>query len=589
MKRLNNFVRRSGSALLATLILTILFGAAATARAQSGSVAPILECVTNNQNDGTTTAYFGYNNTTGGNQIIASETSRNYFSPYSADRGQPSYFLPGEHRAAFSTTTVLSSGVPTLTWHLDGNSASFNANSTPCRTGTITYQGRLTNAGTAATGNFDLQFQLFDQQTNGNAVGSIVSTPNTAVTNGVFTVALDFGISAFNTRGKRWLEIRVRQAGGTSAYATLAPRQPLTDTPFAVFAANAANAANADQLGGYSLNYFTLTYDSRLSDARAPTAGSANYIQNSTAQQANSNFNVSGSGTLGGTLSADTVTANSSATNNVILGQSTSTIGTWLSLRNNSTGGGIWNIISSGSANGEGAGNLLFNNTGGTRLILGGNGSLTNGGGVLARGGAPGANGANNNGYAFSGNNGDNDSGLFSEANGQVSLFTNSGERVRAIDSGVNVYGNLTVTGAISGATKNFKIDHPLDPLNKTLTYTSVESPDMMNIYNGNVLTDASGEAIVQMPAYFEALNKDFRYQLTVIGQFAQAIVAEEIAGNQFKIKTDKPNVKVSWQVTGIRHDKFAEDNRKQVEENKTAADKGRCLYAPACQNKVKD
>ena len=80
----------------------------------------------------------------------------------------------------------------------------------------------------------------------------------------------------------------------------------------------------------------------------------------------------------------------------------------------------------------------------------------------------------------------------------------------------------------------------------------------MMNIYNGNVVTDASGNATITMPNWFEALNQDFRYQLTVIGEFAQAIVSKKVQNNQFAIKTDKPNVKVSWQVTGIRHDKFA-------------------------------
>jgi len=78
----------------------------------------------------------------------------------------------------------------------------------------------------------------------------------------------------------------------------------------------------------------------------------------------------------------------------------------------------------------------------------------------------------------------------------------------------------------------SFKIDHPLDPAKKYLSHSFVESPDMMNVYNGNVTTDRHGFAIVTLPSYFEALNRDFRYQLTVIGQFAQAIVAEEISHN---------------------------------------------------------
>ena len=142
--------------------------------------------------------------------------------------------------------------------------------------------------------------------------------------------------------------------------------------------------------------------------------------------------------------------------------------------------------------------------------------------------------------------------------------------------------GNVNVTGTISKGGGSFKIDHPLDPTNKNLYHSFVESPDMMNIYNGNVVTDASGYATVTMPNWFEALNQDFRYQLTVIGEFAQAIISQEIQNNQFSIRTDKPNIKVSWQVTGIRHDKFAEKYRIPVEENKTGEDIGKYLHPDA-------
>lgn len=177
-----------------------------------------------------------------------------------------------------------------------------------------------------------------------------------------------------------------------------------------------------------------------------------------------------------------------------------------------------------------------------------------------------------------------NDQSLYiNRPSGNSIIFRKDNQTQMTLDTD----GNLTVSGSISGATKNFKIDHPLDPANKTLTYTSIESPDMKNIYDGNITTNAKGEATVTMPDYFSALNKDFRYQLTVIGRFAQAIISDEINGNQFKIKTDKPNVKVSWQVTGIRRDPFAEDQRQPIEQEKPAASKGKCLYAPACQNKL--
>ncbi|MCD6063728.1 MAG: hypothetical protein K0R82_1639 [Flavipsychrobacter sp.] len=135
--------------------------------------------------------------------------------------------------------------------------------------------------------------------------------------------------------------------------------------------------------------------------------------------------------------------------------------------------------------------------------------------------------------------------------------------------------GNVNVAGTLSKSAGAFKIDHPMDPANKYLIHSFVESPDMMNIYNGNITTDASGDAVVSLPAYFEVENIDFKYQLTVIGQFAQAIVSKEIGGNKFEIKTDKPNVKVSWMVTGVRNDKFAQKNRIVTEVEKAPNEKG--------------
>ena len=129
--------------------------------------------------------------------------------------------------------------------------------------------------------------------------------------------------------------------------------------------------------------------------------------------------------------------------------------------------------------------------------------------------------------------------------------------------------GDVHVNGVLTKAAGSFRIDHPLDPEHKYLSHSFVESPDMMNIYNGNITTDKSGYATVTLPNYFDALNRDFRYQLTVVGEFAQAIVASKISGNSFRIRTDKPNVEVSWQVTGVRKDKFAEENRIKVESDK--------------------
>ena len=139
--------------------------------------------------------------------------------------------------------------------------------------------------------------------------------------------------------------------------------------------------------------------------------------------------------------------------------------------------------------------------------------------------------------------------------------------------------GDVDVDGNLSKAGGSFKIDHPLDPANKYLYHSFVESPDMMNIYNGNVTTDAEGNAVVHLPEWFESLNRDFRYQLTVLGQFSQAIVASKVANHQFAVKTDKPNVEVSWQVTGIRQDAWANAHRIPVEVSKPEAERGSYLH----------
>ena len=144
-------------------------------------------------------------------------------------------------------------------------------------------------------------------------------------------------------------------------------------------------------------------------------------------------------------------------------------------------------------------------------------------------------------------------------------------------DGNVQIIGNLNVTGNISKGAGTFKIDHPLDPYNKYLVHSFVESPEMMNLFSGNITTDSNAVAVVKLPEYFQVANKNFKYQLTVIGKFAQAIISEEIKENVFVIKTSVPNTKVSWQVTTVRADKYAEKNRVIPEEDKI--EKGTLLH----------
>ena len=202
----------------------------------------------------------------------------------------------------------------------------------------FTYQGRLQDAGTNANGNYDFQFTLWDAANGGTQQPQpsplTVSKNNVGVANGVFTVQLDFGASAF-PGADRFLEIGVRPTGG-SAFTVLSPRQSISSTPYAIRAvgttaadslsnacnscvqstqinsvagakvvgivASATDATNAFQLGGVPANNYVLTSDFRLTDSRPPSPGSPNYIQNTSVAQSSSSFNVSGTGNVGGTL-----------------------------------------------------------------------------------------------------------------------------------------------------------------------------------------------------------------------------------------------------------------------------------------------
>ena len=136
--------------------------------------------------------------------------------------------------------------------------------------------------------------------------------------------------------------------------------------------------------------------------------------------------------------------------------------------------------------------------------------------------------------------------------------------------------GTLAATG-----TKSFQIDHPLRPETHYLNHFCTEAPEPLNAYSGNITTDAQGYAVVQLPDYFEAINRDFRYQLTVMDSsddFVLAKVARKIHNNQFVIRTSKPFVEVSWRVEAVRNDRWVQEYGYQTEQEKEDAIKGKYL-----------
>lgn len=480
------------------------------------------------------------------------------------------------------------------------------------QTTSFSYQGKLTDGGTPANGAYDLQFALWDSPNGGTQIGSNQTLASIAVSNGVFTVGLDFGATSF-PGADRFLEIGARPAG-VGAFSVLTPRQQVTSSPYAVRSANAAsaNALSSACVGCITSAQIATIDASKLTGIIPVTVippSDGNYIQNSTTAQPAS-FHITGNGTIGGSLLLGT-------SGKALFGTTTSlfkmeVVDTFNGLRvqTNNAGGTIASFGGNGAflidAPGVPGGRLQVKENGdvsvGTTSSTAGRSGLPSRVNVIARanvstpgspfvgqsgigavGGLKTSSGFGSAGHGVVAIGGDASGGGFSgeglfatagfadaatgTSNGDAALFVGT----VAIDGDLDVFG-----------TKDFLIDHPLDPANKYLRHAAIESSEVLDVYSGNVVTDANGDAIVTLPAWFEALNKDLRYQLTVIGTFAQAIVAKEVASNQFSIKTSAPAVRVSWQVTGVRSDAAMLQHPLQVEEDKPAMERGTYLSPTA-------
>jgi trimeric autotransporter adhesin len=306
-----------------------------------------------------------------------------------------------------------------------------------------------------------------------------------------------------------------------------------------------------------------------------------------------SNRSSTGSNTFGLDLFTN-YTSRLSVTNAGSVGIGTRTPGSWLevdaqtnivgiTVNGGSSASGASQVGSTGLTANGGNGDLSTdaNSNGGDGLVAnGGESTSLPGIGVIANGGFGQDSGEGGSGLVATGQgepNGDGSGGFFSGGN-----FGGGGDGLDATAGSGNAgtfTGDVSISGNLSKGGGSFKIDHPLDPANKYLYHSFVESPDMKNIYDGVVTLDANGEAMITMPEWFGALNRDFRYQLTCIGAFAPVYVAEELANNQFKIGGGHSGMKVSWQVTGIRQDAWANAHRIPVEEEKEARLRGYYIH----------
>ena len=495
----------------------------------------------------------------------------------------------------------------------------------------FTYQGRLADASNPANGPYDLQLALFDAASGGAQVGPTLTRDDIVVSDGLFTTSLDFG--AVFAGSRRWLELRVRPGASAGSYTTLAGRQELTPSPNAVFSSVAPWAGISGKPAGFADDID----DDSGGDITAVTAGTG-LTGGGTAGAVTVGVNLGGGGSAttvarsdhdhfaqawsGGFPASQGLRVTNTATGGFsdgifgqgdgagqargVVGYATSptgqNFGVW-GQADSPDGRGVFGLASAAAGPGAGVVGQTNSSSGhGVQGIATATVGFTNGvfasiaspQGAAVRGiatttttvnifgvfgSAPGA-GVNGEGPSL----GVRGFSPVEAVRGVTNGTTSSSFAIRGVTANPNAYagyfeGRVNVTGTLTKGGGAFKIDHPLDPENKYLYHSFVESPDMMNIYNGNVTTDGEGYASVDLPKWFEALNRDFRYQLTVIGQFAQAIVARKVEGNTFAIRTDKPNVEVSWQVTGVRHDPFAEAHRVPLEEDKPEAERGKYMH----------
>ena len=144
-------------------------------------------------------------------------------------------------------------------------------------------------------------------------------------------------------------------------------------------------------------------------------------------------------------------------------------------------------------------------------------------------------------------------------------------------NTAINTTGNVNVSGNLSKTTGTFLIDHPLDPANKFLRHSFMESPEMKNFYDGLATANDAGEIEIALPSYFDALNESVRYQLTPLGTAAPNLhVKQTLKDGKFVVAGANKGQQVCWSVTGNRKDAYAKAHPIVVEEDKPAREKGK-------------
>lgn len=496
----------------------------------------------------------------------------------------------------------------------------------------FTYQGTLHDNGQPANGTYDMVFQLADAPVLGFLLDSD-SVNNVEVIDGLFTVEIDFDDDLMNN-DNRWLAIVVE---GTS----LSPRTHLRPTP------RAYNAVRANAAGSLEAPAFMSATNATLNALATSSTGTAllgtHTNSSGTAAGIHGKSNSTSIGAIGilGEIDPTSPGGLSSGVRGINNGTGGSGIGVYGS--QDGSGWGVYGTTPSGrgvygqSESGTGmyartvSGNGLFavHSTSGTEATLANEDHAvaayntdTEGEGtaIYAEGGKIGIDAyARPEGFGLDltrigvrsfaggtstganmiygvqsfaanpvGGGGRTAYGVYGGAqvgNGSNTAYGIFGE---SVGPGSNQFagffqGDVHVQGTLSKSSGSFKIDHPLEPETMYLSHSFVESPEMLNIYSGVIVLDEHGAAVIELPNYFESLNRSFRYQLTPIGaSMPDLFVSSEVSANEFAIEGGKAGMKVSWEVTGVRQDPVALANPIIVEEEKPDQHKGKYLNPKA-------
>lgn len=493
----------------------------------------------------------------------------------------------------------------------------------------ITYQGTLEDNGQPANGMYDMRFSLADAPTIGLLL-QFIDIADVEVVDGLFEVEVDFDDSWFDG-SDRWLAVRVE---GTN----LNPRTKINYAPYAIRATRAQQANLAFDLSAPWVSVDTGIIISATSTGATPITGRSSNTTGTNPGVLGRTDSTSGSSAgVYGLVNSTTPGSFSAGVRGQNNGVSFFGVGVYGA--QNGSGFGVYGTTPNGTgvygSSDQGTG--MFANTGSgpqaarfvhndedTEVMLASDSYAVEayndetdgiGTAIYASGGQRGI-------YGVAGNSGFGNltrvgveglAGAFStgadtfygvrgfgqnpvEGGSRTSYGVYGGAQVgNSLNAAYGIYGetfgpggtqyagyfsgNVHVAGTLSKLSGSFKIDHPLDPENKYLSHSFVESPDMTNIYHGVVVLDAEGSAIVEMPDYFEALNRDFRYQLTAIGaSMPNLYIASEISSNRFVIAGGVPSAKVSWEVMGVRQDPSAIAHPIVVEEEKPEQHKGKYL-----------